>query len=67
MYLSICITILLIPTNIDTSKSYVEINHILKTVQDNWEEMQEGRFKKIENVKSDFLIIDNDNNILLRS
>ena len=67
MYLSVCITILLIPTNIDTSKSYVEINHILKTVQDNWEEMQEGRFKKIENVKSDFLIIDNDNNILLRS
>ena len=67
VYLFVCIIILLIPTSVDTSKSYVETNHIVKTVQDNWKEIQEGRFKKIENVKSNFLVVGNDNNVLLKS
>lgn len=67
LYLAVCISVLCIPTDVKTSKSYVEINHIIKIVQNNWESIKDNTFTEIKDIENDFFIIDNNNEIILKS
>ena len=66
LYLAVCISVLCIPTDVKTSKSYVEINHIIQIVQNNWESIKDNTFTEIKDIENDFFIIVNNNEIILK-